>query len=471
MNTEAILGAGGTGKSTLLRTRIEADPQYALLSATTGIAAINLGDGVTTVHSALGFYDQKSLVEAHKHGRIKSKAIDLAVRGKKNLVIDEISMFSADAVSLVHEGFQQAADLREDKGLPSCGLILSGDFCQLSPVPDDKISNQIKYAFESLYWPLYEANLTQLTKVYRQGNPALLASLQMARQGRGVDAAIGLKQCGVEFARTADDKFDGITLFPTNKEVGDFNERRLADLPGEIVTIPSKRWGKERGEWKNIPQCLQLKDGALVMVLVNQGGTFQYVNGDLATFRVIKHLSTDPLEREAEEIFGEAIPETYTVETKRGYKGPIPFTIRRNHSYAPTDSCEDAFNSSPSGKQLNTIEDNEGRSKKWIAVYLDYMAIQTMRGVPYYDPRERGTVIGEVEYMPLRLAYGSSYHKVQGLTLDKVQINISHFWAGQPGMLYVALTRARSVEGLKIVGDVALLAKRIRTDSRVKRWV
>jgi ATP-dependent DNA helicase PIF1 len=94
-----------------------------------------------------------------------------------------------------------------------------------------------------------------------------------------------------------------------------------------------------------------------------------------------------------------------------------------------------------------------------------------MRGTPYYDPHERGVVVGEVEYMPLRVAYASTVHKAQGLTLDCVQVDIGHYFFGNPALVYVALTRVRSIAGLRIVGDVGRLSRRIKTDSRVRRWI
>lgn len=463
MNTEAILGSSGTGKTTLLRRRITDNPNYALLTSSTGISAVNLGDGVTTIHSALGFYDLRSLQEAARYGKIKCKALELAEKGKENVVCDEISMFGAEYLQLVHDGFAEAAQVREDRGLKSCGLIVCGDALQLAPVPDDP-KQPVKYFFEAPCWEHYESNLTRLTKIYRQDNLDFLAALHLARQGRGVDAAIALKKCGVEFAPYEDEQFDGITLFPVNAQVDSFNERRLAALQGKVVEIPSQRWGKERGEWKNIPQVLQLKDGALVMVLVNQPGMFQYVNGDLATFHAQDICSGD---KES----GSQFYKEYTVETKRGYIGSIPMTTRRNISYSPCDSREDNFNNSSNGKRLNSVESNEGRSKRWIAMYLDYVSVVTMRGECYYDPKERGTVIGEIQYMPLRLAYASSIYKSQGLTLDKVQISLNHFFAGKPGVQYVALSRCRTPGGLRIIGDVNTLARKIKTDQRVMRWV
>ena len=173
-----------------------------------------------------------------------------------------------------------------------------------------------------------------------------------------------------------------------------FNARRLKQLTGDAVTIPSKRWGRESSEWKGIPERLELKAGALVMVLANQPGTFNYVNGDLATFHVR----------------GEACHECYEVETKRGYIGEIPFAIRRNISFNEPD--EDAFKAVYAqtvwGKKL---VNEDLSSTRWKAIYLEYRAANEMKGVPYFDPDERGVVVGEIEYMPLRVAYASSYHK------------------------------------------------------------
>jgi len=56
-----VTGSAGTGKTWTIRQRLAADPDYAQLCATTGIAAINLG--TITVNSAFGYYDTDSLTE------------------------------------------------------------------------------------------------------------------------------------------------------------------------------------------------------------------------------------------------------------------------------------------------------------------------------------------------------------------------------------------------------------------------
>lgn len=60
----------------------------------------------------------------------------------------------------------------------------------------------------------------------------------------------------------------------------------------------------------------------------------------------------------------------------------------------------------------------------------------------------KGKVQAIVWQQPLKLAYAMTVHKTQGMTLEKIEINANNFFA--PGQFYVALSRSRSIEGIKL---------------------
>jgi hypothetical protein len=64
------------------------------------------------------------------------------------------------------------------------------------------------------------------------------------------------------------------------------------------------------------------------------------------------------------------------------------------------------------------------------------------------------------EQVPLRLAWALTIHKSQGQTLDKVQVSLEGCF--ERGQAYVALSRARSVQGLQVKG---FNVKRVKTDA------
>lgn len=76
-----------------------------------------------------------------------------------------------------------------------------------------------------------------------------------------------------------------------------------------------------------------------------------------------------------------------------------------------------------------------------------------------------GRTVASVINFPLTLAYATTIHKSQGATLDEIWVDLSRLW--EPGQAYVALSRLRSGDGLKLLG---WKPQSVMTDPAVTRF-
>ena len=103
--------------------------------------------------------------------------------------------------------------------------------------------------------------------------------------------------------------------------------------------------------------------------------------------------------------------------------------------------------------------------------YKDTILVNRNTWKIYRHSIENGKIskekIGEVEQIPLKLAWALTVHKSQGQTLDKVLIDFSYRpW--EHGQAYVAFSRIKSLNGLVLANPVK--GNEILTSSNILEW-
>ena len=84
---------------------------------------------------------------------------------------------------------------------------------------------------------------------------------------------------------------------------------------------------------------------------------------------------------------------------------------------------------------------------------------------------DKGETIATVSQIPLRLAWAITIHKSQGMTLDAAEVDLSSTF--EVGQGYVALSRIKSIDGLRLIGlnEMALKVEplTLRIDEPIKK--
>ena len=146
------------------------------MTASTGLAACNVG-GVT-LHSFSGIgLGKESAPELIKKIKRNAKAKTRWLRTEV-LIIDEVSMVDGE----MFDKLEEIARKIRASGKPFGGiqLVITGDFFQLPPVPDN--GRIARFAFEANTWSTTIEKTIGLTQIFRQKDPGTSVIVLESRQ-------------------------------------------------------------------------------------------------------------------------------------------------------------------------------------------------------------------------------------------------------------------------------------------------
>jgi ATP-dependent DNA helicase PIF1 len=275
-----LTGGAGVGKTTITREVIktfEAEGRRVAKLASTGMAATLIGG--QTLHSFLDLGIASNLRELEQRGKIEiKKKTKKLIRSMALIVIDEISMVSAELLDMIRLRLLQA-----EYGGP---VMVVGDFLQLPPVA--KGYGGVSFAFESPSWRKFAFETVLLKKIYRTEDEAFIRLLHAVRFGNLDDedtAALDnlIKPIG-------EDVSSYTVLFGRNDSAQNHNRAQLAQTEGELYTFETQVTRHEQ----NIPEgaverfmndarivsVLELKIGVPVLFTRN---AWNYFNGERGT--------------------------------------------------------------------------------------------------------------------------------------------------------------------------------------------
>lgn len=385
-----ITGRAGTGKSTLLSLmRDECLPRATGYMAPTGVAALNIAGA--TIHRFFGFGIDitRQMVESREWRPRNPEALARL----KSIVIDEISMVRADMLDIIETALRRYGP-KPGQSFGGVQLVLFGDMRQLPPVVKNTELRFIEQNFDSKFFFAARAledvdfEVVELTHNFRQDDPEFFRVLNAIRDGNPTAADLTLINQSVTNV-TPELTARAMRLVTTNALADDTNRAELRKLAGPDLVSDAKIRGHVPKDERPTEDSLHYKVGARVM-MVNNDQEGRWVNGSVAT-----------------------ITRTFAATTT-------------------------------SGLSVEVEIDKTGARHMVIPWLWQILQPKSVGGNLEYEE------VGSFEQLPFRLAWAITIHKSQGKTFDDVIVDLSRdpFAAGQT---YVALSRCRTLAGLRLV--------------------
>lgn len=405
-----LTGRAGTGKTTFLKNIQRLTDKQFIVVAPTGIAAIVAG-GVT-IHSFFGL--DLNVQGPKDHGKNFTDEKIQTVRACDTIIIDEVSMVRCDIV----DSIDRTLRLIMNSPLPFGGkqLIFSGDMFQLPPVlrsgaetdaMKEYYGTDVPFFFKAHVFEHFSIPTIEFVKVYRQEEQLFLNILNDIRAGICTDE--DLRELNSRCLEPVNENSPIIALTPFKESAQKINNQRLAELDTNAFVYEGTVDGKfgKKG-----------KDG---------------------------------------EIKDENLPAPMKLTLKVGAQ--VMFT--RN------DPSQRWVNGT-----LGTIVELGDKEIKVKIGNVDYEVNPIVWESYEYEfdkanKKLNKETVGSFTQYPLKLAWAITIHKSQGLTFDRMILDLSKgtFAAGQ---LYVALSRVRSLEGLYLTRPV--MRNDVRKDDEVIRF-
>lgn len=394
-----MTGKAGTGKSTFLRYITEHTTKKYVVLAPTGIAAVNVG-GVT-LHSFFRIPlsplmpDDVEFSEKRLRKRLKYPRDFIRLLQELDLIIiDEISMVRADILDFVDKVLRlYTRNHREPFGGKQ--MLFVGDIFQLEPVVTSDTRDIMRrwyrsaYFFDALVFNSMNLVPIELKKIYRQTDPRFISLLDRVRTNT----------VSPDDLRTINSRY--------------VRPESVSDAKDDFVmTLASRR------------DIVTAINDEHLAELPGQEHMYQgLVTGDFPASSMPTDLNLT-LKCDAQIVF------IRNDHEKRWVNG----TLARVHELA-----DDHIIVELEDGRLETIEPDV-----WQNVRYSYDEI---------EHKVNEEVLGTFSQLPVKLAWALTIHKSQGLTFNRVRIDMGR-GAFTSGQTYVALSRSRSLEGLELLAPL-----------------
>ena len=385
-----ITGPGGSGKTFLIKLIVEdaiKQQKPYKVCALTGCAAILLECGATTLHSFAGIGLANGPVNQVVERVVKNKYRKANWKNTELLIIDEVSMLSLK-LFIILDLIAKRVKQKRDQPFGGMHIIFSGDFYQLPPVGNENDPDSFKFCFETPLWDelFPKKNQIILQTIFRQTDEKYAKILNRLRIGEITKTGIEeLQKC---VNKKFEDNDNPTILMPL---------RKYADI------INNKEYNKLDKTSEHIYEVKSVET-------IDKQNTH----------------SIWPDDEKLHEL--QSLTNSIMVDKR--------ITLRLGSVVMCVVNLSSTIYNGSKGIVVGFKDDNP---------LVKFNEI-TMLITPYVWQSDKIPILG-IKQLPLIHAWAITIHKSQGMTLDKVYIDLGNdiFESGQT---YVALSRVKTLEGL-----------------------